>query len=310
MNTGPKRTKKQGLDRDLTRYGPGRSPTTVSLADARSYCRHLVQGRYSDFAAVALLLPRHLAKHVHHLYAFWRWADHLAAQGGTRSLALLRWWREELQHCYAGPPPGHPVMVALRETVRAFAIPPKPFLDLLFAREQDQLVPQYRSFAQLLGYCRYAANPVGHLVLYLCERFTPERARLADLVSTGLQLVHFWENVRADHDRGRVYLPVEDRRECGYGDADLNAGRYNAAFAAVLRRQVERTRELLYRGLPVVDQLPADSRFEVEWWVQRGQSVLDQIERCGFNVWRRRPGLGPWARVTLMARAVAHRWGT
>ena len=70
----------------------------------------------------------------------------------------------------------------LRETIRRFRIPPQPFLSLLRAFEQDQRVKEYQTFEQLLGYCRYSANPVGHLVLYLCEAYSTENAALSDHV--------------------------------------------------------------------------------------------------------------------------------
>ena len=118
-----------------------------------------------------------------------------------------------------------PVMVALAPTVRRFQIPPQPFLDLLHAFEQDQRVKRYDSYDQLLDYCRHSANPVGHLVLYLCESFDDRRAQLADFICTGLQLANLWQDVARDFDIGRVYLPGEDRRRFGYADADLQARR-------------------------------------------------------------------------------------
>src|SRR5436305_6697191 len=158
----------------LARYGPHRPIGPLSRLEAQSYCSRLARTHYENFTVASVLLPRRLLRHFHNVYAYCRWADDLADEtgGGRQALALLRWWRAELLRCYDGTPT-HPVMVALRDTVRTFAIPPPPFLDLLFAFEQDQLVKRYQSYEQLLGYCRYSANPVGHLVLYLCSAYTP-----------------------------------------------------------------------------------------------------------------------------------------
>ena len=130
-------------------------------------------------------------------------------------------------------------MVALAETIRRFDIPPEPFLDLLFAFEQDQLVKRYQTFEQLLGYCRFSANPVGRLVLFLCEAYDAHRAELADHICTGLQLANFWQDVSRDLDIGRVYLPAEDLEAFGYSDRDLHAHRFNASFARLMRHEVE-----------------------------------------------------------------------
>jgi squalene synthase HpnC len=208
-------------------------------------------------------------------------------------------------------------MVALRETVARFDIPPQPFLDLLFAFEQDQLVKRYATWDQLLRYCRYSANPVGHLVLYLCGVFTPERAALADPICTALQLANFWQDVSRDLDLGRVYLPEEDLRAFGYGDGDLHARQMTPAFAELMRFEVNRTRDLFYRGMPLLDRLPEEVRADVGLFLEGGLAVLRKIERCRYNVLHRRPALAKWEKGALLvgallrqawARCAAYRW--
>ena len=79
--------------------------------------------------------------------------------------------------------------------MREFDIPREPFADLLTAFRQDQTVTRYPTFDDLLGYCRYSANPVGHLVLYLCGYRDAERQQLSDYTCTALQLANFWQDV-------------------------------------------------------------------------------------------------------------------
>jgi len=152
---------------ELRSWGPqGLEAEVPGLAASRAYCAHVTKSHYENFVVVSTLLPRRLVRHFHAVYAYCRWADDLADEmgGGPRALALLRWWRDELLRCYEGRP-RHPVMVALSETIEKFRIPREPFLDLLFAFEQDQIVKRYRTFEQLVAYCRNSANPVGRLVL-------------------------------------------------------------------------------------------------------------------------------------------------
>ena len=169
------------------------------MAEARQYCRKLATSHYENFTVASLLLPRRLLPHFHAVYAYCRWADDLADEtgGGQWAVDLLHWWREELLCCYEGKA-RHPVMVALRETIRRFDIPPEPFLSLLVAFEQDQRVKQYDTFEQLLGYCENSANPVGRIVLYLFESHDDRRGELADHVCTALQLANFWQDVSRD----------------------------------------------------------------------------------------------------------------
>jgi squalene synthase HpnC len=300
-----------GFALELARFGPSAHRSPLGLAAARAYCTRLARAHYENFTVASLLLPRRLLRHFHTVYAYCRWADDLAdeAGGGTQALALLRWWREELLRCYQGTA-RHPVMIALRETIEHFRIPPQPFLDLLFAFEQDQLVKRYQTFEQLLGYCRYSANPVGHLVLYLCGAYDAGRAALADAVCTALQLANFWQDVARDFDIGRVYLPEEDLLRFGYSEADLQSRRYTPAFADLLRYEVDRTRDLFYRGVPLLERVPQEVRLDIELFLRGGLAILRKIERCQYNVWVTRPVLAKWEKAALLSGALVRRLQT
>jgi squalene synthase HpnC len=291
---------------ELARYGPDRTLTPVDRAMARVYCGRLARGHYENFTVASVLLPRPLLRHFHAVYAFCRWADDLADEtgGGPRALELLRWWRDELLTCY-GDRPSHPVTVALQETIRTFDIPAEPFLDLLFAFEQDQLVKRYRSYEQLLGYCRCSANPVGRIVLYLFRSFDSGRAALSDSICTALQLANFWQDVARDYAIGRVYLPEDDRLRFGYSLEDV--GKFTPAFAELLRFEVDRTRDLFYRGFPLVDRVPAAAKADVELFIRGGLAILRKIEARGFDVWGQRPKLAKWEKGALLAGALWRR---
>jgi squalene synthase HpnC len=297
-----------GFRQDLERFGPARVTRAVPLAQARSYCGRLARSHYENFTVASLLLPRRLLPHFHAVYAYCRWADDLADEvgGGPYALELLRWWREELLRCYDGRPQ-HPVMIALRETIHRFHIPPEPFLNLLFAFEQDQLVKRYRTFEQLLAYCRNSANPVGHLVLYLVEAYSSELASLSDQICTGLQLTNFWQDVARDFEIGRVYLPAEDRQRFGYAESDLQNRHYNPSFVELMQFEVERTRALFYRGLPLLDRVAGDVRPDIELFIRGGLAVLRKIERCRYNVWSARPALAKWEKAALVGATFMRR---
>ena len=299
---------RNGFAGQLSRFGPGRSYPPPRLSDARQYCSRLARSHYENFTVATMLLPRRLIRHFHAVYAYCRWADDLADEtgGGANALALLRWWREELLRCYDGKS-RHPVMVALQQTIRRFEIPPEPFLNLLFAFEQDQLVKNYATYDQLLGYCRNSANPVGHLVLYLCETFNAETAALSDHICTALQLANFWQDVARDMDIDRIYIPEEDRRQFQYSEADLQNRRYNPAFAELMRFEVNRTRDLFYRGFPLVERMPAELQPDIELFIRFGLAILRKIGRCDYNVWQTRPVIAKWEKAMLVGGFIMKR---
>ena len=298
-----------GFAPHLARWGPEQAYAPVPPEVAHAYCGELTRTHYENFSVATLLLPRRLLRHFQSVYAYCRWADDLGDEtgGGERALRLLRWWREELLRCYDGTP-RHPVMVALKETIERFRIPPTPFLELLHAFEQDQRVKRYETYGQLLDYCRYSANPVGHLVLYLCECHDARRAALADRICTALQLANFWQDVARDLDIGRVYLPAEDRHRFGYTDADLEARRFTPEFAGLMHFEVARTRGLFDQGLPLVPLVPADVQTDIELFARGGLAILGKIEAASYDVWRARPALSKREKVALLAGALWRRW--
>ena len=163
---------------------------------------------------------------------------------------------------------------------------------------------RYDTYEQLLGYCRNSADPVGRLVLYLCESFDAERAALSDAICTGLQLANFWQDVGRDLDIGRVYLPGEDRRRFGYSDEDLEGRRFTPAFRELMRFEVERARGLFDRGLPLVSKMPAQVQPDIELFARGGLAVLRKIEAQDFDVWRARPRLTKAEKASLVGHVL------
>jgi squalene synthase HpnC len=255
----------------------------------------LATSHYENFPLVSWLLPRNLHQHFYNVYAYCRWSDDLGdeVQDPARSLELLAWWRGELAACYAGEP-RHPVFVALSQTIGEFGIPSAPFEDLLSAFEQDQRVTRYQTFAELRDYCRRSADPVGRLVLCLCRAYDEQNLAWSDFLCTGLQLANFWQDVARDLDIGRVYFPREDLARFGYSESDLQHRRTNPAFLKLMHFEVDRAREFLMGGLPLIPRLPGRLQVDIELFALGGLKILERIEGIGYRVWDTRPVVTKW----------------
>jgi squalene synthase HpnC len=264
-----------------------------SLAEAQRYCEQLARTHYENFPVATILLPRSLRSHMYSIYAYCRWADDLGDETGdpARSLWLLDRWEDELRACYEGRA-RHPVFVALADTVATLQIPIEPFRNLITAFRQDQIRTRYQTWEDLLGYCRYSANPVGRLVLYVCGYRDAERQQLSDYTCTALQLANFWQDVRRDYAIGRVYIPIEDMARSGYTHDDLAAFRYNTGFVTVMRGLVRRTRDLFHAGLPLVSRVHRRLAVDIELFSRGGMEILRLIERQNYDVLSRRPQVG------------------
>jgi squalene synthase HpnC len=279
---------------------------TWSLEEALGYTRWLATHHYENFHVVSFLLPKRLHQDFYNVYAYCRWADDLGDEIGDhdRSLQLLDWWRTELEAMYRGRA-RHPVFVALAGTVQRHRIPQQPFADLVQAFVQDQTITRYHDWDDLFGYCRFSANPVGRLVLYLCGYSDSARQRLSDATCTALQLANFWQDVTIDLEKDRVYIPLEIMHRQGATLDDLFARRFTPQFREVMREIVDKARELFLVGLPLAGMVNRRLSLDLDLFSRGGLKVLEKIERQGYDVLAARPAISKAERVRLLMGSLA-----
>jgi squalene synthase HpnC/squalene synthase HpnD len=278
--------------------------------EAQRYTRRLATHHYENFNVVSWLLPRHLHQHFYNVYAYCRWSDDLGDEvpDRARALELLDAWEGELRLIYqGGRDPSHPVLIALRETIRAKNIPVEPFSNLLRAFRQDQVVRRYATWDDVLGYCVYSANPVGRLVLYLCGYRDAERQRLSDFTCTALQLTNFWQDVSRDLEKGRIYIPLDAIAAHGLTEADITGRRFDEHYIALMKSLIARTRELFAAGMPLAERLEGALRVDIELFSHGGLAVLDAIEDSGYNTLEGRPAISKFKQLGLLGGAVVRR---
>lgn len=293
------------LELEIARTLP---PPGSSLDEARRYTRRLATQHYENFNVVSWLLPRRLHQHFYNVYSYCRWADDIGDEipDSARALELLDWWEQELNRCYAGEP-SHAVFVALRDTVKEFDIPIDPFRNLLKAFRQDQTIHRYPDWDSVIGYCRYSADPVGRLVLYLCGYRDAERQKLSDYTCTALQLANFWQDVARDLEKDRIYIPLDALARHGLNESDLFEHHFDNRYAALMKELIARTRELFAAGQPLVERVDPELRVDIDLFSRGGIAVLDAIEAIGYDTLNQRPALSRGAQVRLLGRAMISR---
>ena len=157
----------------------------------------------------------------------------------------------------------------------------------------------------VLGYCRYSANPVGRLVLYACGEVSEENFRLSDATCSALQLANFWQDVRVDFAKGRVYIPQADMRAHGVSDATIAAGLATPEFRALLRQEVDYARSLFLDGLPLIGRVRRDLAVDLDLFSRGGLEILRAIERRDYDVLSARPSISKSTKFALAVRALA-----
>lgn len=236
-----------------------------------------------NFPVASRLLPRAVREDLLAIYGFARLVDQLGDEATGDRLAHLDWLEAELDRAYANQAV-HPVMRRLSSSLDRLGLPRQPFLDLMAANRQDQVVSRYATFDDLVGYCALSANPVGRLVLAVLGAASAERQGLSDQVCTGLQVVEHIQDVAEDAARGRIYLPLQDMERFGCAQSDLRRSSATPALRGVVALMVARARSLLDAGVPLAGSLKGRARWAVAGFAAGGRAALDNIEQADYDV--------------------------
>ena len=188
-----------------------------------------------------------------------------------------------------GAEPQSRVVRALGPAVTDCGIPMQPFLDLIQANRQDQVVSRYQTFEDLVGYCRLSANPVGRIVLHVFGSFSPQRAELSDSICTALQLAEHWQDVAEDLRAGRIYLPAQDLDRFGCTEEDLAQASAPPQVRALIAFETGRAMALLDAGAPLIGTLRGAARAAVAGYVAGGRAALAAIAAADHDVLRATP---------------------
>ncbi|MDQ0994151.1 squalene synthase HpnC [Streptomyces sp. V3I7] len=260
----------------------------------------LDKAAHENFPVAPFFLPKLWRDDLMAVYGFARLVDDIGdgdlAPGGADArllgvspadaedrLLLLDAFEADLRRVFDATP-RHPLLRRLQYTVGRRSLTPEPFLGLIAANRQDQLVTRYETWDDLLAYCELSANPVGRLVLAVTGSSTLERIRMSDAVCTGLQIVEHLQDVSEDLGRDRIYLPAEDMKRFQVQEADLAADSTGAPVRALVAHEAQRARDLLNEGLPLVGSVPGRLKLLLAGFVAGGRAAIRSIAAADHDV--------------------------
>jgi len=275
-----------------------------NLDEAFSYCAAVTQAHYENYPVASFFLPQEKRPYIQAIYAFSRIADDYADEQNISKderLTKLNDWEEKLRQCYDGNA-DHPVFIALKDTVKKNDIPIEPLKDLLAAFKRDVVQNRYDTFEDLLSYCKCSANPVGRLVLMIFNYRDEKLFELSDCICTALQLTNFWQDVRVDREKDRLYIPIEDMRKYDYSLDCWRDGMLNDGFRKLLRFEVERTREMFYKGAELPSLVAKDLQLELKLIWFGGMEIIRMIEKNRCDVINSRPQLKAFSKFQIFLR--------
>ena len=296
--------------------------TSDSLEASYAFCRSLSRRSGSNFYLGFLLLPREKRRAMDALYAYMRHTDDLADSEPThpegnigKSTELkreeIRCWRASLENALAGKEisdadeTAKMLLPALADTVGKFGIPGEYLYAVLDGVEMDLDRQSYETSDELESYCQRVASAVGLACIHIWGfrgRGTPEAEivlEYARQAGIALQLTNILRDLKADACSGRVYLPLEDLRKCGYSVEKLEKGEINEAYHRLMAMEIERAKNCYREGLKLMDYLHRDGRRIFGLMMSVYMNILINIRRRPGDVFVRHIRLGKIQRLLL-----------
>jgi phytoene synthase len=310
---------------------------------AYRYCEEITWSQARNFAYGIRLLPPAKRQALAAVYAFARRIDDIGDGDlpPPAKLAALADARASVTALSAGhhPPGGNGslprenggppgdgaaddlVLVALADAASRFDIPLAAFGELIDGCEADVRGTTYRTFDDLLHYCRCVAGSIGRLSLGVFGTAdVATAAPLADALGVALQLTNILRDIREDYLGGRIYLPAEDfeRFGCSLGNGALQPGAAehgsgqhgpgNGAdgdkLAALVEFEAERAGAWYAKGLTLIPLLDWRSAASAGAMAGIYHRLLERIAATPGAVLERRMSLSPQEKALVAARSL------
>jgi squalene synthase HpnC len=255
---------------------------------------------------ISFLIPREIRKDVAIIYWFARTADDLADEGDfseEERLESLNKFENRLTNSLNGEYEDE-FDFALAETVNSRKLSRENFYSLLKAFKQDVVKKRYASFSEVKEYCRNSANPVGRLILELFDIRNEEASQYSDNICTALQLTNFYQDVKIDYKKGRIYFPIDEMGKFGVTENMFRMSENTFNLQQLVEFNVSRTRELFHSGRQLFKHLSGRLRVEITWTVFGGEAILDKIEKNNYYVMDKIPKLNKLDFIRLFLNTI------
>lgn len=261
-----------------------------AVADDHAVCAAVLRRSGSSFALPIRLLPVAKRRATTALYAFCRLADDVVDDAADVATARrdLDAFEERTETALAGGPGPDPVLRALADTVRRYAVPASCIRDILDGVRMDLDRAEYATFAELADYCRRVAGAVGVAAIHIWGFTASAAIDAAHDCGLAFQLTNILRDIPEDLGRGRIYLPQEDLAACDCTADDLRRGRIGPGFARLAAMERERTSGLYGRAARLDGMLSTDGRIVFRAMLGGYRSLFRAVERAGTTIFTRR----------------------
>lgn len=271
--------------------------TQIELADFEQVPHPRVEK--SNFSFSFSFLPREERNAMNSIYAFCSYIDDIVdnesetGDGAVeRKNHRLDWWVGVIERVY-GHEIKNSVLAPFVSMIDRFKIPKQYFLTLIDGCRRDLYRNRYETFEELKDYCYSVASVVGLITIDVFGHKYEDTKKYAVNLGYALQLTNIMRDVKADKDRGYIYIPQEDLRRFNYSEEDLMNEVYNDNFIELMRFQASRAREYFYKARTYLHPDEKNTVFTAEMMDAIYYRLLEKIELNEYNVWRGKIRVSP-----------------
>jgi len=275
------------------------------------------------FHFASRFFPQKIRPAIATLYAFFRIVDDLVDEraSGWQAEAVLQEldaWQEWFLGGCASAAPREPLGARLAAVLAQFDVPLALFQDFLCGQRSDLEPRVFADAQELLLYCYQAAGTVGLALAHVLGTRSEPALRAARHLGIAMQLTNILRDVGRDLAHGRIYLPQDELTRFGSSSAHLSQLYQDQRgpderFRELMRYQITRARLFYMQGLHGCWLLPRDCRVPILLAGRLYQRILKQIERCHYDVLRRRAATGLFTKLqeagAVVLLAALWRWG-
>lgn len=298
--------------------------THHQLSHAYAVCRGVARRAAKNFYYGFLVLPSEKRNALCAVYAFMRHADDISDDpvlDTPQKKQKLSEWLDAARQVFAGQATDDPVLMALADTQKKFAIPIELFEKLVYGTSLDLEIPPASAdapailcttFEDLKQYCYYVASVVGLVCIQIFGYEDKKAEFLAEDCGVAFQLTNIIRDVKEDAAMGRIYIPEVD-----LGLVGLNAANFTSAALAdpaavqqirpALEYEADRARKFYESGKWLMELVHEDSRGALWVLVEIYSRLLKKIIERNYDVFTERVALSTWEKLRVLARGFVYR---
>lgn len=255
------------------------------LQESYKLCDEITRNHYENFPVASYFLPKDIQAAITTIYAFARTADDIADEPhphfntASHKLEKLEEIQEQLNNLDKIDDKYPLFFYALKDTILRYELPLSLFNDLLEAFKKDVIKTRYNTIDELFLYCRYSANPIGRLLLYLTDNYSAENAKKSDAICTALQLINFLQDLYFDLLKlDRCYLPLDELKKYSLSLEDIKDIQNFSNLEPVIKKMIVKVHNLLVEGQNLPEEITGGLSMQIKIVITSAFKVLEKLD--------------------------------